>query len=227
MAAIPRQEDVGTDAFATLIKPDGSRRLVSDLSFLVQPKAASFTSADYTSADALAWLTNLEIPLFIGRVSLNPGRMELFSTQRLNRVLLEEAYDEIHLLLDSGDESPKTSGAGCRRAHIGRPVLAWSLNDAGEPDFLTRAYEVLRPHIESMRQNRLLRGIGYQRLLRWDTGHAPADNGVMMLGSPQDDVRGALREMVPYVHRLLFEVLGNKRYDGFPAILALIDLMRR
>jgi len=227
VAPIPRQEDVGTDAFATLVRPDGSRRLLPDISFLVQFKAASVGQVNYASPDALAWISKLEIPLFIGRVSLNPGRMELFSTERLNRVLLEGTYDQICLLLDSSDESSKSSTAGCRRANIGPPVLTWSLDDAVEPDFLTRAYEVLRPHVENMRQNRLLRGISYQRLLRWDTGHPPADNGVMMLGSPQDDVRGALREMVPYVHRLLFEVQSKSRYADFPVLAALVGMMRR
>src|SRR5208282_3293121 len=33
VAPVPRQEDVGTDAFATLVRPDGSRRLLPDVSF--------------------------------------------------------------------------------------------------------------------------------------------------------------------------------------------------
>jgi hypothetical protein len=41
VAPIPRQEDVGNDAFVTLIRPEGSRRLIPDLSFLVQLKSAS------------------------------------------------------------------------------------------------------------------------------------------------------------------------------------------
>jgi hypothetical protein len=224
VSPIPRQDDVGIDAFATLVRPDGSRRLLPDVSFLVQFKAASVDWVSYASPDALAWIANLEIPLFIGRVSLNPCRMELFSTQRLHQILLEGTYDQIHLLLDVGDES---SEAGCRRANIGPPIHAWSLEDAVQPDFLTRAYEVLRPHVEHMRRNRLLRGIRYQQLLKWDTGHPPVDYGVMMCGSPSDDVCGTLREMVPYVHRLLSEVFGKRQYADFPVLLALVEMMRR
>lgn len=40
VAPVPRPEDFGTDAFATLVQPDASRPL-SDVSFLVQLKAAS------------------------------------------------------------------------------------------------------------------------------------------------------------------------------------------
>ena len=223
---IRRQEDVGADAFGTLIRPDGNRRLVSDISFLVQLKAASYTSVPYDKPDALAWVTNLEIPLFVGRVTLNPSRIELFSTQRLHEVLLERPYDEIHLLLDPDDES-SSAGIGCRRANIGPPVHAWSLEDAAQPDFLTRAYGILRPHVEHMRRNRLLRRVKYQHLLKWDTGHPPEDAGTMMFRSPGDDSRNTLREMVPYVQKTLLEVLGEKRFADLPVLMALVEMMRR
>ncbi|OHB66696.1 MAG: hypothetical protein A2Y76_08815 [Planctomycetes bacterium RBG_13_60_9] len=223
---IRRQEDVGADAFGTLVRPDGNRRLVSDISFLVQLKAASFTSVCYDTPDALTWVTNLEIPLFIGRVTLNPSGVELFSTQRLHQILLEQPYDKIHLLLDSGDESSK-SPVGCRRANIGPPVHFWSLEDAAQPDFLKRAYEILRPHVEHMRRNRLLRGLGYQHLLRWDTGRPPVDGGIMVLRSPRDNSRNTLCEMVPHVHKVFLDVLGERRYADFPILISLVEMMRR
>jgi hypothetical protein len=54
VAPVPWQEDVGTDAFATLVRPDGSRRLLPDVSFLVQLKAASIGVVRYSGADELA-----------------------------------------------------------------------------------------------------------------------------------------------------------------------------
>ena len=45
VAPVPRQEDVGNDAFATLIRPEGSRRLIPDVSFLVQLKSGLRRSA--------------------------------------------------------------------------------------------------------------------------------------------------------------------------------------
>jgi hypothetical protein len=56
VAPVPRQEDVGIDAFATLIWPEGSRRLIPDLSFFVQLKSASITSVCYTSPDEMTWI---------------------------------------------------------------------------------------------------------------------------------------------------------------------------
>jgi hypothetical protein len=226
VSSIPRQEDVGADAFGTLVRQEDSRRLVSDISFLVQLKAESCTSVSYDTPDALAWITNLEIPLFIGPVRLSQCRIELFSTQRLHQILLERSYDQIHLLLDSADESSQTSD-GCRRANIGPPVHAWSLEDAAQGGFLTRAYEILRPHVEGMRRNRLLRGIGYLHLLKWDTGHPPTDGGVMMLGSSDKDLQNTLREMVPHVKRLLLEIVGQRPCEDLRVLVALVETMRR
>src|SRR5687768_206108 len=80
VAPVPRPEDVGTDAFATLIRPDGRRRLIPDVSFLVQFKAASTRTISYTTPDETAWLRNLEIPLFFGRVDLRASSISLHTS---------------------------------------------------------------------------------------------------------------------------------------------------
>ena len=56
VAPVPRQEDGGIDAFVTLIRPEGSRRLIPDVSFLVQLKSASAASVSYTTPDEMAWI---------------------------------------------------------------------------------------------------------------------------------------------------------------------------
>ncbi len=225
VAPVPRQEDVGTDAFATLVRPDGSRRLLPDVSFLVQLKAASIGVVSYSGADELAWMTNLEIPLLIGRVDLRQCRIELFSTARLHQVLLEQLYQKLELLLDGGEESSESSAS--RRLNIGPPIHAWSLDDAAQSDFLIQAHSILRPHVEHLRTNRLLRGIQFQRLLKWETGCPPTEGAMMFLTSPDSDIRDTLSAMVPYVQRLLTELLRNKRYSDFPTFAALAQTMRR
>ncbi len=224
VAPVPRQEDVGVDAFATLVRLEGSRRLLPDVSFLVQLKAASLSVVKYVGPDEVAWLTNLEIPLFIGRVDLSRASITLFSTQRVHQILLEGPHEEIHLLLDPADETAPTSGV--RRANIGPPVHTWSVTDVGQPDFLTRTYSVLRPHVESLRRNRSLRDIGYQRMLRWETGQPPVDNGITMMSHPQDDISVALKAMTPFVHKLLDQITQEQRYRDFPTLLALVQMMR-
>lgn len=225
VAPVPRQEDVGNDAFATLIRPEGSRRLIPDLSFLVQLKSASVASVSYTTSDEMAWISTLDSPLFIGRVDLKQARIELFTTLRLHQILLEDSYEGIELLL--GPAAETSTMPNVRRANLGLPVHAWSMADVTEPDFLARSYAVLRPHVDTLRCNRFLRGIQSQRLLRWETGQPPTDGGEMMLVSPQNDIADTLRDMAPHARRLLMELHHRKRYGDLPVMLAFFDLMRR
>lgn len=225
VAPVPRQEDVGNDAFATLIRPEGNRRLIPDLSFLVQLKSASVSAVSYTTPDEMAWVSALDTPLLIGRVDLKHSRIELFTTLRLHQIMLESSHQGIELLLDSASEESTTPNV--RRANLGPPVLAWSMANLNELDFLARSHAVLRPHVEAPRRNRFLRGIQNQRMLRWETGQPPTDGGEMMLVSPQNDIADTLRDMAPHVRRLMMEQGYKKRYGDFPVMLALFDLMQR
>lgn len=225
VAPVPRPEDVGTDAFATLVRPDGSRRLLPDVSFLVQLKASSVSVVSYEGADALNWVGNLEIPLFIGRVNLTAARIELFSTLRLHQILLEARYDAIHLLLDPDDECPPVAGG--RRAYLGPPAHSWSLADADSPEFLTTAHAVLRPHVETLARNRRLRDIQYQEVLTWETGKPPVRGAWMMSGPPSCDIRTTLSDMAPHVRRLLLEIHSKKRYGDFAVLFDLVQMMRK
>jgi len=225
VAPVPRQEDVGNDAFATLIRPEGSRRLIPDVSFLVQLKSASITLVPYSTPDEIGWVTALDVPLFIGRVDLKQAKIELFTTQRLHQIVLEHDYEGIELLLDPADEASTTPNF--RRANLGPPVHAWSMADVTDPTFGTRSYAILRPHVETLRRNRTLRGIQSQQLLRWETGQPPTANGEMMQVSPQSEIADTLRDMAPHVRRLMMELQHRKRYADFPVMLAFFDLMRR
>jgi hypothetical protein len=225
VAPVPRQEDVGNDAFATLIRPEGRRRLIPDLSFLVQLKSASVTSVSYTTPDEMAWICALDVPLFIGRVDLKQARIELFTTHRLYQILLEHSYDGIELLLDPADETSTTPNV--RRANLGPPVHAWSMGEITESDFPAKSHAVIRPHVESLRRNHSLQGIQSHAMLRWETGQPPIDNGEMIVVSGNHDISDTLRDMAPHARRLLTELQCRKRYRDFPIMLALFDLMRR
>jgi hypothetical protein len=49
----------------------------------------------------------------------------------------------------------------------------------------------------------------------------------MMLGSPNDDTRDILQEMMPHIRRLLSQIVSTKHYDDFSVLLAVIHMMRR
>jgi hypothetical protein len=225
VAAVPRQEDAGNDAVATLIRPEGSRKLIPGLTFFVQLKSESTKSVSYTTPDEVAWISSLEVPLFIGRVYLREGKIELFTTQRLHQVLLEQPYEHIELLLDSGIEQPAPDGG--RRLNVGPPVHSWSLAEAADLQLLVRSHAILRPHIEALQANRHLRVIQSHKLLQWETGQPPTEGSEMVLVRPEADIADTLRSMVTHARRLMFEVQFKKKYGDFPVLLAFFDLMRR
>jgi hypothetical protein len=231
VAPVPRPEDVGTDAFATLIRPEGSRRLIPGRSFLVQLKAASERSVSYDTPDKIAWITALDAPLFIGSVNLEQARIELFSTQELHRELLLQrgpigsTCKSIELLLDLVEAPDKPSGV--MKVCLRRPVHAWSLAESREPGFLERAHAILRPHIESLQRNLPLRRIQYLNLLWWQTGHPPVDGGTLMYSSQESHIADTLQAAVPYVRRMLMEAQNGKPDDDFRVLVAFVDLMRR
>jgi len=222
---VPPPDDVGSDAFVTLIRPDGNRRLIPDLSFLVQLKANSITSIKYATPEEIAWISSLEVPLLFGRTDRVQQRIELFTTQRLHQILLEDDYEGIELLLDPADES--SSEPNLRRANLGPPVHAWSMAELTEAGFLARSYGVLRPHVDNLRRNLLLRGIQSQRVLRWETGKPPIHHCNMTLTSPQDDIADTLREMAPHARRLLMEIPDRQSLGDLAVMLAFFDLMQR
>ena len=225
VARVPPPDDVGSDAFVTLIRPDGNRRLIPDLSFLVQLKANSITSIKYATPEEIAWISSLEVPLLFGRTDRVQQRIELFTTQRLHQILLEDDYEGIELLLDPADES--SSEPNLRRANLGPPVHAWSMAELTEAGFLARSYGVLRPHVDNLRRNLLLRGIQSQRVLRWETGKPPIHHCNMTLTSPQDDIADTLREMAPHARRLLMEIPDRQSLGDLAVMLAFFDLMQR
>ena len=225
VAPVPREEDVGCDALVTLMRPEGHRRLIPDLSFFVQLKSDSVASVLYTSQDEMNWLKALEIPLFIGRVNRETSTIELFTTQRLHAVLLEMDYEGVELLLDDASESsvaPKV-----RRCNLDLRYMSGPWATRCGLIFWARSHAILRPHVDSLRRNRLLRGIQFQSTLRWETGKPPVEFGHQMQFGPRSDIADTLKDMVPHVCRLLAEIDHRERFGDLPVVLALFDLMAR
>jgi hypothetical protein len=225
VAPVPREEDGGNDAVATLIRPEGSRRLIPELSFFVQLKAASVASVPYSGEAEVAWITALEIPLFIGRVDLKQAKIELFTTLRLHQILLEMKYGAIELLLDPAEEPAGVPEL--RRANLGPPVHSWSVAEVSDPELQERSHAVLRPHIEVLQRNRSLRGIQSQVMLQWETGKPPLVGGEMTLVGADTDIAGTLNEIAPHARRLMMEVLLRQKYGDFRTLAEFFDLMRR
>jgi len=225
VAPIPRTEDVGADALATLLRPEGARELVAEDSFLVQVKAPSVQSIKYSTTHAVRWLTRLEIPFFIASIDVSTSSIALYPAHRISQVLLEGAYREMHLHLDRVDEG--ASPPDVRYVNLGPPALTWSTSDLRSRDFSMRAYAILKSHISHQRRNIQLRSIGRYDIIRWDENQPPTcEAGTMTILGSQGN-RSILESTVPPLGALILEMVSAKRYEDLPVIASFMEMLRR
>src|SRR6266513_2727422 len=94
VADVPRTEDVGLDAVATLLRraPDGN--CYAEDGFVVQLKSCSIRSIQYRHHE-LSWLLGQSQPLFIGRVSLQESRISLYPTLHVNHAVLSTHAEQV------------------------------------------------------------------------------------------------------------------------------------
>jgi hypothetical protein len=226
VAPVPRPEDIGIDAIATLLRPLGSTRLIAEDSFYVQLKSSSIRSLFY-EGDEVDWLVNLQLPLFIGSVDLGASSISLYSTHRLSSILIEHRYAKIGLFLDTVDEGGGNSGE--RYGNCGPPVLKWAVSDLARPDFPAHAYSVLKPFITAELRNIHHRPIRYLEPIYWETNQPPVCGRTFQaFGSIRDDsrMRANLEAMKPHLHALAMDLFAHRARDEMGLVLAFIAFMR-
>ena len=103
VATVPRPEDVGVDAVATLLRDAEDDLLIAENSFYVQFKSASDRKVKYVEHE-VRWLENLKLPFFIGSVRKQDSAIDLYPTHRLSQAILEMQHKEVHLFLDRKQE---------------------------------------------------------------------------------------------------------------------------
>src|SRR6266446_5061058 len=83
VADVPRPEDIGFDAIATLLRRDADGNSYAEDSFFVQLKAVSESTLEYRGHE-LTWFLGQSQPFFIGRVSLADAKLSLYPTFLIN-----------------------------------------------------------------------------------------------------------------------------------------------
>lgn len=227
VAVVRQQDDVGIDAVATILSRHSGRRLIAENAFYVQFKSCSVRTISYIDEKA-SWLRALQLPFFIGSVNTKKGNLALYTTHNIWRTLIETECSEIHLHLDPL-ESSQLSTPGIHRICLGKPVITWSLADAGNPDFVERLNNVLRSWVEMESSNIDLRRFQFVYSMNWETGEPPTHGGDIKM-SNVDTTKGLvkdLKEIRSIAEKLIFSCCSTGSMEDLVSIAALIGLFRR
>lgn len=207
VATVPRPEDVGIDAIATLLREDANDMLIAENSFYVQFKSAADRTVKYV-AHEVHWLHGLKLPFFIGSIRKADATIDLYAAHRLSQVLIENQYDEIELVLNPENDvhfglNPKTEDVSekSRRVDVGPPLLRWSINDIANRGAMNQVYSCLKTYLEAEQKNIDFRGIRYYEAISWETGKQPRCNeaACLMHGLSDAALAPVLRAMSPHL----------------------------
>lgn len=197
VAPVPRTEDIGIDAVATLIRRDG-RKLYAEDSFLVQVKAASVKKITYSGGD-LKWLRSLVLPLFIMSVNLKSTTIELYTT---NWACGHPNFSDLQTITMHLNKKRQKHDGQEMDVWLGPPVLQWSPLKAVEDAFQKTAYEVLKKWVTLETWNVALRAIGMSQQMQWETNLPPSVTGVSVMHKP-NTFKDELQKIKPYIERLI------------------------
>jgi len=225
VAAVPRPEDFGLDAIATLLRSE-DELLYAEESFYVQFKGSAIREISYSGHEAV-WLKQLELPLFIGSVDRNSTTLCLYSTHALTRLLAGESPETICLKLEAPPENEKTIATSI---HIGPPVLMWSMSDAGSAAFAELAHPILKPLLQTEHLNLRYRVAHYAEAITWKTNQPPSSEKSTIFHTfshTRDRAISVMRSMSPQVTVLALDCLFRGSRSEFNTILDLVELMRR
>jgi len=224
VATVPRSEDVGIDAVATLLRLTEDNFLIAEDSFYVQFKSASQRKVKFEEHE-VRWLESLKLPYFIGSISKAHSAIDLYATHHLSQAMLERKYKQISLLLDDGTE---THDAEKRSIHIGPPLLRWTTHDLAEPTFAALAYSVLKPYLVIEQRNIEYRSIRYLEMISWQTGKilSSQQGSIMHHSISSEDILNVFRQMAPHLQAIVLKSSMEQDRRGLEIAIRMADYMR-
>lgn len=201
VAPVPRQEDFGLDAVATLLRKDRTADFFyAEDSFYVQFKSSSKKDIEYKD-HAIAWLKGLQLPFFIGIVDKTASRLDLFPGHELSDVFIA-LKDFTKVTVRTGPRGKKERRLDDHwvEIHLGPPLLSFTMGDITDAKFAQKAYYLLKHFCRLEQQNVTSRHVRFISRLKWRT-----NRDVKMVGRgstlsrarQKDELHQACESMVP------------------------------
>lgn len=178
VSQIPRTEDVGIDAVATLIRNFDKYKYIAEDSFFVQIKSSSVKEIIFKD-EQVKWLTELQLPFFIASVDRKTSTIYLYCAHYLSDVLATNPNrKEITLELGNTSEYDCCDSNSSIKVPIGPCIISWSLETVGNnKDFISEFYNLLKAHVTIAKKSIETRRVGIVELISWELGKAPISNG--------------------------------------------------
>jgi hypothetical protein len=228
VADVPRQEDVGLDAVASLLRKGDDGNLYAEDSFFVQLKSESKRTLKYRG-HALSWLLDQELPMFIGRVSVKDAAISLYPTLHVNQAVLALHAKETSIRFGTFKyQYPwQSEGTDSAIVYLGEPVLKWSVNDLGDMAWSRNAYEVMKQFLLFARREYELLSLGQCSRLEWRTNDKESirSSFSMLKGNPAE-LQSLVKKSEAVLRALFFRAVWMREPSGDSLMIPIILLAK-
>jgi hypothetical protein len=243
VADVPRTEDIGLDAVATLLRRDADGNCYAEDSFGVQLKAFSETTMEY-GEHGLTWLLGQSQPFFIGRVSLADARISVYPTFYIhhatralhaNRAVVHFGSSTIPPMLADQTTSPWAGRGPDERdtvdVWLGEPLLEWTLAQLSDKDYLASAYRTLKRFLEIARRELHLLSLNQASCITWTTNDADSIRSSFMMGAGSfQDLQSVVQQIMPALQGLLIYSMGtadDRRHTVLGPLIGLVAALKQ
>jgi len=238
VAPVPRTEDVGVDAFLTLLHNEGELYRAGR-TCMVQLKSHSEgvsvvyfdakTSGELNVRGETTWLKELDYPLFFGRVSRG-GQLELYATQQLLEWFLDNPGQAgIGICFEEVDESPVPANGFAPVRWLGPPILTMGIEHARDAAGIRTQVDLLSEWVKLMQENLALFPLGMLRKMRWQPNTAPETVQYTQLSREpsEQEAERALRDVSLRLAALSVERLYHGEESDLEHLFGLFEMVAR
>ncbi len=234
VADVPRPEDIGLDAIATLLRPCDDDNYYAEDSFVVQLKSVSKKCIKYEGHE-LQWLIGQSQPMFIGLVSLANSEISLYPTIHVNHAVLALHAKWVTIRFGISDipaffmghkwtpwKGEVNDGA---TVWLGEPLLKWNVADITQRSWVIKTYSILKRFLTLARREIGLLGLGQCSVLDWSTNDydsIAAQAGMMMGG--RGDLESIAQQCAPYLHAIMLRAVTTCDSSANELLLSLITI---
>jgi hypothetical protein len=231
IADVPRTEDVGLDAVATLLRRDPDGNCYAEDGFVVQLKSYSETSLQYRDHE-LSWLLGQSQPMFIGRVSLRESRISLFPTLHANQAVLALHAKQVTLQFGNATHSGAAmypwAGEDNDSAIVwlGEPLLEWTVSELADPKWSLSTYEILKRFLGIARRELQLLYLGQASQLEWSTNDKESIRSTFkMMKAHPDNLQNIMSQCLPCLYSLIAHAMALPEERGNTLMIPLVSLI--